>query len=592
MATADNTTNLKRDNTTDGVNASIETLPASTPSTLGYDESTFVENKWGYRIANSSINPSLITTNYFPFASGSTILENTTSTNEDKATLSFASKINYNLPAGSYATELIMNATANPIVYDINYYNGYDTTSTGIVATQTSTTSSASSIILNPTYASGTLPTRDTYSFAGWCVDNTNRTNVAVNTTTEAVFNGTNTKVTAYNNPATVCNGTIYQTGDYLPLTPNDTNNINFYAVWTPTTFDQAYAANNKTKTDGYYVMQDMTANICAMATDNQYTKLLDNRVPANDTTGSSRTYTIGKLEDGRCWMADNLNLDVYTYKSIISADNTHITGTVGITALAKFNGTDTSYSTSDRYATSAINNNSTYATGGNWINSNSYSDPLMNRSGRCDPNKNSSSNYPCFAPYQGTTSSSTDGSYTYNTIIDLYGLPTGGGTTGPGTASIVYDIGLGAYKIGGYYNYCAVSIGSYCYGNGSSAGTQSGDATEADICPSNWRLPTGSYDGEVRNLANILTNNYPDSWQTSTSPYSFQTMLSMPVSGHYLNGTGRRLGSIGNFFTSTRNASGSSAYMHDLAVSGEVVYSVDSGPRNFGEVVRCIAQN
>ncbi len=574
MATADNTTNLKRDNTTDGVNASIETLPASTPSTLGYDESTFVENKWGYRIANSSINPSLITTNYFPFASGSTILENTTSTNEDKATVSFASKINYNLPAGSYATELIMNATANPIVYDINYYNGYDNTTA--IATQTSTTSALSEVILNPTYTSGNPPTRNTYTLAGWCVDNTNRSAVSVNTTTEAVFNSTNTKVTAYNNPATVCNGTIYQTGSTMPLQAYDTNNINLYAVWTPTTFDQAYAANSKTKTDGYYVMQDMTADICAAVTNNQYTTLLDNRVPANDTTGSSRTYTIGKLEDGRCWMADNLNFDAYTYKSIISADNTHITGTVGATALAKFNGTDTSYSTTDRYATSSINGNSAYVTGGNWLNSHSYSDPLINRGGNCNASINSKAQ--CLSPYQ-------ESPYSYNTIIDKYGIPT---TDSSGTADIIYNFGLGNYKIGTYYNYCAASLGSYCYGNGTSSGTSSGNAIEADICPINWHLPTGDSDGDIQILLDILHINYPNSYMIITSPYSVQTMLSLALSGRYYDSTAFRQGAYGRFWLSTYN---SNILMGVIAVDGAQV-NRHNDPRYPGKSVRCIAQN
>ncbi len=583
MATADNTTNLKRDNTTDGVNASIETLPASTPSTLGYDESTFVENKWGYRIANSSINPSLITTNYFPFASGSTILENTTSTNEDKATVSFASKINYNLPAGSYATELIMNATANPIVYDINYYNGYDTTSTGIVATQTSTTSSASSIILNPTYTSGTPPTRNTYTLAGWCVDNTNRSAVSVNTTTEAVFNSTNTKVTAYNNPATVCNGTMYQTGDYLPLTPNDTNNINFYAVWTPTTFDQAYAANNKSKATEaglqYYKMQDMNASICDAVTPNQNTILVDYRKNVPDYDGTTTTgmqngtaYHVGKLEDGRCWMLDNLYLNLNNQNVVNDLKGIGVTGantnaaTAAINALKNGGGTD-----SNGLAHQALS----YT---NWTTANSVTQPMVNRSGVCDPDKNLS--YRCTSPWQSN-------SYDINTVIDKYD------SNSDFVADTTYNIGLGDYKIGAYYNYCATSAGSYCY-TGSHTDTNN---VTYDICPVGWRLPrsgtvaypTSGYD-EFRYFYDVVKGNYPTTFATSTSPYSFQTMLSTALSGMYDSGTAYRVG-IYNIIISSSYYASSKMY---TAVTAPlwIVTNDTSTSRSIGHSVRCIAQN
>ena len=41
MATADNSTDLKRDNTLDGVNASINTLAPTSPTTTGYTDADF-----------------------------------------------------------------------------------------------------------------------------------------------------------------------------------------------------------------------------------------------------------------------------------------------------------------------------------------------------------------------------------------------------------------------------------------------------------------------------------------------------------------------------------------------------------------------
>ena len=599
MATADSSTNLRRDNTTDGVNASIETLPASTPSTLGYDESTFVENKWGYRIANSSINPSLITTNYFPFASGSTILENTTSTNEDKATLSFASKINYNLPAGSYATELIMNATANPIVYDIEYWDLLGISSTdptmkndaGLtwnnptsgtakeasytkIGTQASTTNTGASITIDPKdLTSGspiTNPTRHTYTFAGWCLDTTNPTNRAVNNTVTADQDSNNgNKVTAYHNPSTVCNGTIYQTGDYLPLTPNNTNNINLYAIWTPTTFEQAGVNTNDT-------MQTMTAAKCEATTPNQFTTMTDSR----NLDDINKTYTIIKLMDGNCWMADNLDLNLNNASVRTALKGTDETGAntnapkAALNALRSGGGSDSNGYAQAQWANGAAD----------WTTTNSLIYGLVNRNGRCDPAKNSS--YQCLSPYQGTAGSTTDGNYTYDTVIDNYGTAPASGSSG--VATIVYDFGPGGYRIGTYYNYCAASAGSYCY---SSSYAGNANAT-SDICPKGWKIPSGQNEtilGSYAYLRKRIGDTITTTPNSATNLLSVQTMLSNPVSGSYNSGTAYSQGAQGNFWSSTYNRAD---VMYVLYIGGTIVSPSYAFHRYTGASIRCIAQN
>ena len=65
--------------------------------------------------------------------------------------------------------------------------------------------------------------------------------------------------------------------------------------------------------------------------------------------------------------------------------------------------------------------------------------------------------------------------------------------------APVTYGYGSG--KIGVYYNYCATSAGTYCWGNGTSySGSLTSDPVtdsyrdiEGDICPAGWRLPTGN---------------------------------------------------------------------------------------------------
>ena len=61
-------------------------------------------------------------------------------------------------------------------------------------------------------------------------------------------------------------------------------------------------------------------------------------------------------------------------------------------------------------------------------------------------------------------------------------------------------------WRYGVYYNFCAASAGSYCYGDGLTQGDPSGNATE-DICPKGWRLLTGDTGGELDTL--YASGNY-----------------------------------------------------------------------------------
>ena len=568
MSTADNSTDLKRDASLDSINASINTLGSSyTDANFSncLDTDTNCMNRWGYKNGLSS--------NYFPFVSGATILENTAATNRDNTTLRFAAKIDYNQPSGTYNNELIFTATANPIVYDIKYYDllgissstpndsgitwNNPTSGTAkeasytVVATQASSTNTGSIIVLNPQYTAGSAPTRHTYSFAGWCLGDVNNTIVATQ-------NSSN-KVTAYNNPSTVCNGTIYQAGDNIQLDPSITNNINLYAVWTPTSFADAGVAA------GSY-MQDIGTS-CANVTPNQFTTMVDARGNGNDTS-TYISYAIIKLMDGNCWMADNLDLDVYAYKSNLSTSNTHAHST----SLNYFiNGGNTS--TTNRYPTGAINSSlsSAYTDSSpvshstqDWSSSYSYTVPLANRHGSCSGSATGS--YPCAGVYETA-------SYTHTKVIDYLD----GVTTKP------YTYGVGSYKIGTYYNYCAASAGYYCYD--SSSGT--GDSAY-DICPAGWKLPLGTQAVGSYYYLNQQINKITTTPNGATDLLSLQTMLSTPVSGNYRSGTAYWQGTYGLFWSSTFY---STSNMYCMRVSGTAVGPQNSSSRYDGYSVRCIAQ-
>ena len=114
MSSTGDITSLSRDSSGDGITASIPTLS----SAAGTTASSLSDNTWGYRLNNTG--------NFVPYVSGVKIMEKNVATNADTATLSFASKINYNQAAGAYAINLIFTGTVNPLC---------DTTITGYMQT-------------------------------------------------------------------------------------------------------------------------------------------------------------------------------------------------------------------------------------------------------------------------------------------------------------------------------------------------------------------------------------------------------------------------------------------------------------------------
>ena len=103
MSTTGDITSLTRDSSADGKTDSIPTLS----SEAGATANSLTDNTWGYRLNNTG--------NFIPYVSGVQIMEKNIATNADTATLSFASKINYNKSAGSYAINLIFTGVINPV---------------------------------------------------------------------------------------------------------------------------------------------------------------------------------------------------------------------------------------------------------------------------------------------------------------------------------------------------------------------------------------------------------------------------------------------------------------------------------------------
>ncbi len=273
---------------------------------------------------------------------------------------------------------------------------------------------------------------------------------------------------------------------------------------------------------DVRFLIQDMTPEICSTATVIDSTALV---LDIRDQT----SYRIVKAADGNCWMQDNLTLD-------LTAQN----------------------------ASRDINTSNT--------NANATSlDALFGRSNR-DINSDPDGG---LAPTGITTWSGAGYFYAdpkiYTISKDL-------------TKQNDVLLPLRNSKYGIYYNLCAASAGSYCYGD-YSGGIKYYDKpntyidVEYDICPSGWRMPS------VDDYGIIMGSTYQNDGT------SLRSALLLPVSGYFYAGnqTVSSQGTDGYYVTST----GTSEVVRVL-----YVYSTDWNNARItgftyldGYSVRCIAK-
>ena len=309
-----------------------------------------------------------------------------------------------------------------------------------------------------------------------------------------------------------------------VPTNNNGTDECTGGTTYQPSatlTIDQTGTGNNF----HFYAMWEKEPKTIANSTYLQEVEAC----PASLTTGQVYTvkdsrdnteYHTARLADGNCWLLDNLALDLTssTVLSGMNESNTHASNTT----LGYLKGTATRDPSTDpdgQYATAAV---------ANWTSSSSsYSAPLTNISNKDVIPSDSMSQ-------------------------------------------------AGQYKVGGYYNYCAASAGSYCYGNGISEGTSSGNATE-DICPKGWRMPTENTSGEYKALYdNTSYNTYAN----------YRSALRLPLSGYFYSGSAGGQGSGGYFWSSTR---GRDYDMYYLRLDTSGVFPSGLNLRYYGSSVRCV---
>ena len=145
---------------------------------------------------------------------------------------------------------------------------------------------------------------------------------------------------------------------------------------------------------------------------------------------------------------------------------------------------------------------------------------------------------------------------------------------------------GLGSGKIGIFYNYCAATVGSYCYGNSASTGIGVDNAT-SDVCPANWKLTSLE---DFSTLCSILNNNTcsNDTVMDANDSNFIQYKLSTPLSGDR-NGLGvYQQGVYAAFWTSTIDTYKN---MRQVRFYQNKVNVTTANYRGMGQSVRCLLQ-
>ena len=229
----------------------------------------------------------------------------------------------------------------------------------------------------------------------------------------------------------------------------NIDNTVVLYAVWGKT-FDAAFDDAGKSKVDGYYKMQDITKTICDEVSVGSFQSLVDIR----DNT----VYVVKKLKDGKCWMLNNLALDPTDSDTRIKLDASNTNASAeAISNYLVGGSTNTGWS---NVAVANIENDFNDATDDFFHDG--YATPRINN-------------------------------YSKDTYVPGYGQ----GATG------------NQAKVGVYYNYCAATVGTYCYLKGGNIDIPNTfvDADQ-DICPINWRMPTGGMTGEYYELSKEYVPN------------------------------------------------------------------------------------
>ena len=187
-----------------------------------FSSNTAYNNKWGYVPSQYITNNTVVSnTDYLPAPSSEgDLLAKTNAANSvnDTYTLSFGTRVDHQLPPGTYQYTFILQIVANPIVYNITYDENTTETVSNMPVPNPQPTTIDGGTPVEDSYAtiSDATPVQNEKKFAGWC---------DVATTTD-VASGDD-----------VCSGTTYHPGDRILVDQTAGPNITLHAIWVETLF-------------------------------------------------------------------------------------------------------------------------------------------------------------------------------------------------------------------------------------------------------------------------------------------------------------------------------------------------------------------
>ena len=298
------------------------------------------------------------------------------------------------------------------------------------------------------------------------------------------------------------------------------------------------------TSWDDLEIMQHMTPEICASASEGDTKQLIDWR--------DGKTYWVAKLKDGNCWMTQNLELDL-TSGEPLTPELSDVS--------ANWNPGATTFTSAQEGLPGDRAVQSWDLGEAVWKTPNSSSD--------CAPSDNLY-NSSCSSYWQNVSSGWTP-------------------MTEYRTDGVTYDANTQTYDAhylaGNYYSYVAATAGT-----GTSATSDLAKATDS-ICPKGFELPTSgrSFNRTPGSFYNLLTNAYNIRSNTTggtamrSAPLFFVRSGFVYANGHYLG----NVGDSGYYWSSVASSS-SSAYF--LQFDSDFIYPSNSYDRYNGYSVRCVA--
>ena len=546
----------------------IETLELTDPISTGYTEQTFTTNAWGYKITGDNyygIDPNNTTVSHPAWTTDAP-------TNGTNHILTLAAKVDADTVSGSYETTLNFRAVTNSTIakdtisFDAN--GGTGTMKSIIVVGGDSTALPANTF---------TAPAN--MKFIGWATTQSGLGEGVVyygdEATYTAISTGVNKSVTLY------AQWTLSST-PISPI-PSGTTGTTFtraYEIAYTAMHKGMYEKDESVGGDGKYhlinswppdneqyhnydvrfAMQDMTPEICASVTamhdDYEALDLRDDKL-----------YHITKLQDGNCWMTENLDYNLPA--TAITSETTDLTqyGTLRY---------DSSHGYSQDANTGIISWTPACAT----LDPSTISTSTGQATGWDYCNRNMGDHN--YAP------SSLDlGEWYVNTQTNncFYWRE---GVTCDDIATTPFTNTNGTHgSIGNLYNYAAAVASN----DTNDFVLVSNDATEFpyetnSICPKGWRLPVAVRNGESTNPKNeaaYVNNLYGGNGHTNQSP-------------QYLIGAGRinsgGISNVGNAYYETNTPAGPST---NAGVYYNLTYDFshfgDSWGKGIGNSVRCLAR-